>query len=192
MFSDHQTDSEEEYESDFETDLEETELDETIETNMFTGKDKSTKWFKDPCRSKFAKTPFQNIVKISSWVKNTTNITICESFKKFISEKIIENILMYTNMDIENNKQSNYGRERDAKINSKNELMPFFGLLILTGVKNVNHTNYKELWSTNGTFYCQLFYLIECFFVILPYPRIQLLLKFCKTPKVKINKFKSQ
>ena len=119
MFSDHQTDSEEEYESDFETDLEETELDETIETNMFTGKDKSTKWFKDPYRSKFAKTPFQNIVKISPWVKNTTNITICESFKKFISEEIHENILMYTNMDIEKTNNRIMGEKETPKLIQK-------------------------------------------------------------------------
>ncbi|XP_060880495.1 piggyBac transposable element-derived protein 4-like [Metopolophium dirhodum] len=47
--------------------------------------------------------------------------------------------------------QKNYKRDRDAKFITKNEMMAFFGLLFLSGIKKGNHTNFLELWATDGT-----------------------------------------
>ena len=38
--------------------------------------------------------------------------------------------------------QSNYDRERDAKMTTITELMAFIGLLVLSGVKRAVHVNY--------------------------------------------------
>lgn len=63
---------------------------------------------------------------------------------------MVDEIIHYTNMYI-STVQKNYKRDRDAKFITKNEMMAFFGLLFLSGIKKGNHTNFLELWATDGT-----------------------------------------
>ena len=63
---------------------------------------------------------------------------------------MIEEIFGCTNMYI-TAVQSNYDRERDAKITTKTELKAFLGLLVLSGVKRAGHVSFLELWATDGS-----------------------------------------
>jgi len=63
---------------------------------------------------------------------------------------MVDEIIHYTNMYI-STVQKNYKRDRDAKFITKNEMMAFFGLLFLSGIKKGNHTNFLELWATDST-----------------------------------------
>jgi hypothetical protein len=63
---------------------------------------------------------------------------------------IIEEIVRYTNIHFEN-VQSKYQTERHAKNVTKTELVAFLGLLFLSGVKRARHTNFREIWATDGS-----------------------------------------
>lgn len=56
------------------------------------------------------------------------------AFHIIFSDKMVDEIIHYTNMYI-SKVQKNYKRDRDAKFITKNEMMVFFGLLILSGIK---------------------------------------------------------
>lgn len=68
----------------------------------------------------------------------------------FFTNDIIQNIVECANMEIEK-LRVNYDRPRDAKNTTTNEVLAFIGILILAGVKKQNHTNFLELWTTDGT-----------------------------------------
>lgn len=63
---------------------------------------------------------------------------------------MVDEIIHYTNMYI-SVIQKNYKRDRDANFVTKNEIMAFFGLLFMSGLKKANHTNFLELWATDGS-----------------------------------------
>ena len=63
---------------------------------------------------------------------------------------MIEEIVRCTNMYI-TTVQSSYDKERDAKILTKTEVMAFFGLLFLSGVKRPEHVSFLELWATDSS-----------------------------------------
>jgi len=146
--SDHDSNSCLEYSSFEDSDSD----DDNIELEYFIGKDKATKWSKTPLTSKFAKTKKKNIINITPGSKFTTEEIQNEvgAFHIIFSDKMIDEIIHYTNMYI-STVQKNYKRDRDAKFITKNEMMAFFGLLFLSGIKKGNHTNFLELWATDGT-----------------------------------------
>jgi len=118
----------------------------------FICKDKVTKWYKTPHVSKFAKTHRENIVKTFPGPINNARLVQDEvqAFQMLISDAIIEEIVRYTNIHIAN-VQSKYQTERHAKNVTKTELMAFLGLLFLSGVKRARHTNFRDLWATDGS-----------------------------------------
>ena len=120
--------------------------------NYYVCKDKVTKWYKNPCVSKFAKTPSRNLLKVLPGPKNNARHIEDElqAFLLLITDEMIEEIVGCTNMCI-TAVQSNYDRERDAKITTKTELMAFLGLLVLSGVKRAGHVSFLELWATDGS-----------------------------------------
>jgi hypothetical protein len=42
-------------------------------------------------------------------------------------------------------------KQKDAKNVTKTELVAFLGLLFLSGVKRACHTNFRDLWATDGS-----------------------------------------
>jgi hypothetical protein len=67
-----------------------------------------------------------------------------------ISDEMIEEIVRYTTIHIAS-VQSKFQTERDAKNVTKTELKAFLGLLFLSGVKRASHSNFLELWATDGS-----------------------------------------
>ena len=107
---------------------------------------------KNPCVSKFAKTPSRNLLKFYPGPRNNASHIEDElqAFLLLITNEMIEEIVGCTNMYI-TAVQSNYDRERDAKITTKTELKAFLGLLVLSGVKRAGHVSFLELWATDGS-----------------------------------------
>ena len=138
--------------------------------NYYLCKDKVTKWYKNPCVSKFAKTPSQNLLKFLLGPRNNASHIEDEvqAFLLLITDEMIEEIVGCTNMYI-TAVRSNYDRKRDAKILTKTELMAFLGLLVLSGVKRAEHVSFLELWATDGSG-------IEIFRACMSYNRFLLLL----------------
>ena len=151
--SDHSTDSEIDGDqlqnSDRSTHSESSNKD---DENYYLCKDKVTKWYKNPCVSKFAKTPSRNLLKFLPGPRNNARHIEYElqAFLLLITDEMIEDIVGCTNMYI-TAAQSNYDRERDAKITTKTELMAFLGLLVLSGVKRAGHVSFLELWATDSS-----------------------------------------
>lgn len=145
--SDHDSNSCLEYSS-----FEDSSDDDNIEHDYFIGKDKTTKWSKIPLTSKFAKIKKRNIINISSGSKYTAEEIQDEVvvFQKIFSNQMIDEIIHYTNIHI-SIIQKNYKRDRDAKFVTKNEMMAFFGLLFMSGIKKGNHTNFLKLWAMGGS-----------------------------------------
>ena len=137
--SDHSTDSEIDGDqlqnSDRSTHSESSDED---DENYYLCKDRVTKWYKNPCVSKFAKTSSRNLLKFLPGPRNNARHIEDElqAFLLLITDEMIEEIVGCTNMYI-TAVQSNYDRERDAIITTKTELMAFLGLLVLSGVKRL-------------------------------------------------------
>ena len=138
--------------------------------NYYLCKDKVTKWYKNSCLSKFAKTSSRNLLKFVPGPRNNASHIEDElqAFLLLITDEMIEEIVGCTNMYI-TAVQSNYDRKRDAKITTKTELMAFLGLLVLSGVKRAGHVSFLDLWATDGSG-------IEIFLACMSYYRFLFLL----------------
>ena len=68
--------------------------------NYYLCKDKVTKWYKNPCVSKFAKTPSRNLLKFLPGPRNNPSHIEDElqAFLLLITDEMIEEIVGYTNM----------------------------------------------------------------------------------------------
>ncbi|XP_060846028.1 piggyBac transposable element-derived protein 4-like [Rhopalosiphum padi] len=142
----------------FDSDSEQNISDEEVEAMYtdelyFTGKDKISKWRKTEF-TKHSKTKKNNIIKTSSGLtSHSKNIeSEIDSFMKIIDLDMVDEIVKYTNMYINDKKTTyNYSRDRDCKVTARSELLAYFGLLYLIGIKKGHHTNVLELWANDGT-----------------------------------------
>lgn len=143
--SDHDSDSELSADEDLSDDMD-------PDVEYYTGKDKKTQWSKVSFFKKTSKTKAHNVVKVLPGARGAArNIeNELDAFFKIISNKMLDNIVLCTNIYIDSIKEK-FVRERDAKYVSKNELLAFIGLLILSGVKKAGHTSFLELWATDGS-----------------------------------------
>ena len=118
--------------------------------DFFCGKDKNTKWYNNPCVSKFTKTQKHNVLKTILGPEDDANLiqSKLDAFYLLISDIMIEEIAHCTNIQIES-VQLNYSRSRDAKFLTKIKLSAFFGLLYLSGLKKSKHMHFSELWATD-------------------------------------------
>lgn len=149
--SDHNSDSEQEGDDEDQLALLDSQSTEGGEPTL-TSRDKKMLWYQQPVRSKFAKHAAKNIVKIfpRSLIKKEEVPDELSIFFHFFTQEIIEKVLNYTNAFIRSTQQ-NYARERDAKETNKEELLAFFGMLYLAGLKKLSHTSFEEVWTTDGT-----------------------------------------
>lgn len=120
--------------------------------SYYHAKDKTTLWHKHPLVSKFAKSSSRNIVKILPRALVSTDEVKGEetAFMQFFDNDMIEEIVRCTNIYI-STIQDNFSRDRDSRETSKQEILALIGLLYLAGLKKQSHTNYNELWATDGT-----------------------------------------
>uniref|UniRef100_A0A1Y1K4Z8 PiggyBac transposable element-derived protein domain-containing protein n=1 Tax=Photinus pyralis TaxID=7054 RepID=A0A1Y1K4Z8_PHOPY len=160
------------HDSESEQDDEEIELEYFQEENVpyYLGKDKITMW-KKMCPPK-SRTKAHNIFvnKPGPVHEAARSSTAFECFKIFINDNIIEMITNCTNIYI-NKIQTNYQRERDAKLTDRDEIISLLGMLYLLGVCKSGRQNLKDVWRTDGTgidaIYCTMSYnrfrfLIRC------------------------------
>lgn len=116
----------------------------------YYGKD-GTVW--EAHKPKQSRTVAQNIVQRLPSVKPgfQDKSEIADCWKVFITDNIIEKIVLHTNQQLDSLK-NNYSRGiRDCPLTDKQEILAFFGLLYLIGLKKGNHLNTAELWSDDGT-----------------------------------------
>ncbi|XP_046674842.1 uncharacterized protein LOC124363627 [Homalodisca vitripennis] len=104
-------------------------------------------------KPKQTRTPAQNIVQklpsIKRLYQEKSNIVDC--WKVFITDNIIDKIIVGTNQKLDVMRR-NYSRgEKDCPPTNRDEILAFFGLLYLIGMKKGNHLSTDELWATDGT-----------------------------------------
>ena len=75
--------------------------------------------------------------------------TPLEAWNCLITGEILDNTVHHTNQCIPII-QSNFSRERDAKLTDKTELKALIGLLYLAGALRSNKQSLEELWSADG------------------------------------------
>ncbi|KAJ8953375.1 hypothetical protein NQ318_023492 [Aromia moschata] len=114
-----------------------------LDEEYYIGRDKITKWRKIKCTVR-SKAKAKNIVKTRTGVTQTARDIKDEkdAFLKIIDLSMIDNILKFTNMYIDQLKiQHEYSREPDCKDITRDELLAYFGLLYLIGIKKAHHSN---------------------------------------------------
>lgn len=102
---------------------------------------------------KQTRTTCQNIVQKLPSIKRAyqDKSEIVDCWNVFITDNIIDIITSCTNQQLDV-MRTNYSRgHRDCPPTDRNEILAFFGLLYLIGMKKGNHLNTEELWATDGT-----------------------------------------
>lgn len=128
------------------------DVDDIIEKNegYFIGKDRETKWNKNPPSQRVRSRPHNLIRKLPGVIGTARNArTPLECWSCLFSDAILNIILLYTNQYIEEIKKS-FQRERDARFVDIIELRAFIGLLILAGVHRSNRQSLEDLWGSDG------------------------------------------
>ncbi|KAF5295916.1 hypothetical protein FQR65_LT10347 [Abscondita terminalis] len=123
-----------------------------IRVPMYQGKD-GTKWLiHSPLRPNI-RTRQENIVINRPGVKGEEALKCkipVECFHLFITDSMIDGIVLFTNTYIRAHKE-NFSRERDAKETNVIEVKGLIGLLLMAGLKKMNHANIQEMWGNDGT-----------------------------------------
>lgn len=119
----------------------------------YTGKDNYSKWYVHKQINNKGKTAKQNIVTklpgVTSSAKNCKSAI--DSWKIFFSDVTLNNIVTFTNDKLSEMALSYKHKEKDCPQTDIDELLAFFGVLYMLGVKKANHLNTAEMWQTNGT-----------------------------------------
>lgn len=143
LFSDHQSESSEECDS--------SEDDVCDQTDFFIGKDKTTKWHKEPFRVQKRRAPQNIIRKLPGNTQLSKNVTSpIDAWRLIFDDSIIEMVLECTNIYIEKI-CGNFKRQRDTKPLEKEEFCAFVGLLYIAGLHKSSHVNVRDIWATDGT-----------------------------------------
>ncbi|XP_050502395.1 piggyBac transposable element-derived protein 4 isoform X4 [Diabrotica virgifera virgifera] len=124
-----------------------------IMEEFFVGKNKSIKWRKKTYLVS-AKTKAINKDKIPTGLTHRA-VDIkneLDAFLQIFDLSMIDDTLKYTNMYIDEELRiRQYPRDRDCKNIERHELMAYFGLLYLIGIKKSHHANMKEMFAGDGT-----------------------------------------
>lgn len=117
----------------------------------YVGKDGKTLW-KVHRSVKYTRTKRHNLIyKLPGVKPHAKNArSVYETWNMLITDRMIEDIVMYTNIYIPNIRNS-YSRSRDALDTNVDEIRALFGLLYMAGVLKASHTNLADLWSTDAT-----------------------------------------
>ncbi|XP_044766245.1 piggyBac transposable element-derived protein 4-like [Coccinella septempunctata] len=147
--SNHDTDSELEVSEDDELLDEEENSSSSHLSGYYIGKDKITKWRKNPPNLQ-VRLRSHNIVKHLPGTKgNARNATTpIECLKLFINEIIVRIITISTNIYIDNI-QNRFQRVRDARKTDEREMSAFIGILFLIGTFRSSRKNLKKIWDNS-------------------------------------------
>lgn len=118
-------------------------------SNFYLGKDKITKWYKKPRRSRVRRRPYNIITHLPGVIGEAKSAkTPVECWNFLFTDDILNDIVKYTNQYI-NTIKASFSRERDAKHTDMIEIRAFIGLLYLAGVYKANRLSLEELWGTD-------------------------------------------
>ena len=118
--------------------------------NFYLGKDKTTKWKKDPQVPSNVRTRQHNIITHLPGVKSVAKraITPVDAFHLFITKDMIHDIVEHTNDRIEKRSTRYTDKSRVGKTNYA-EITALLGLLYLAGSLRSNRQNNRDLWADN-------------------------------------------
>lgn len=138
---------------------------------IFLGKDKKTKWRKHP-GNKRVRTRAENLVTHLPGVKGVAREKkkFCDIWECFITEQMLELIVMNTNLNIELHADPLNRTYRKTDIL---EIKALLGLLYIAGKFRNNHLNARDLFRKNGTS-------LEIFRLTMSYERFKFLLAFIR------------
>lgn len=121
----------------------------SVEDNLYTGKDKVSKWRRYP-EINNVQTRKQNIIVEPPGVKPDARVykTPLECFFLFVDQTMTATITNYTNKKIEQ-ELSKDPNNRHAYKTDETEIKALFGLLILAGSIRSGNQNLKDLWNEN-------------------------------------------
>lgn len=122
----------------------------SVTSTWFMGRDKVTKWQKS--NNNRVRRQVQNILTEDSGVRrNGVGVTtFVQAWNLFITEDIIEKIVIHTNEFIQK-KAPSYNRSRDCKPTDCVEIRALFGLLYIAGTLRISHANLEDSHATDGT-----------------------------------------
>ena len=120
------------------------------ESNFFWGKDKTSKWAKNPPKRTVRKRAHNIITHLPGVIGNARNAkTAVDCWNNLFTDDILNTIVRYTNQYIESIKPK-FSRERDITSTDVIEVRAFIGLLYLAGALRGNRQSLEELWGTDG------------------------------------------
>nr|CAI5839665.1 unnamed protein product [Callosobruchus analis] len=148
-YSEHDTNSEQEGESDSDDSLDNSTSDDT-RNFYFLGRDKTTKWKNKKPRVN-VRTRSHNIIThlpgSRGVAKQARSETEC--VKLFPNgDEIVNLISIYTNIYI-TRIRDNYDREKDARLTDQIEIRALFGILYMIGVNRCSRHNILKLWDNS-------------------------------------------
>lgn len=120
---------------------------------QYVGKDGITKWYMHNPNNKKRKTRKQNIITKLPGVKGgyKTNLNVVDCWKIFFPDETLIDIVASTNSQLSLMQRKYTNPERDCRQTDMVELLAFFGVLYMLGVKKTNHSNTSEMWVLDGS-----------------------------------------
>lgn len=119
-------------------------------TSYFLGKDKITKWKRNPPPRSVRRGPHNIIIHLPG-VKGQAIAakSAVDCWNCLFTEEILDIVVRYTNQYIETLRNT-FSRERDINPTDVIEIKAFIGLLYLAGSYRGNRQSLEELWGTDG------------------------------------------
>lgn len=121
-----------------------------LRKKYFVGKD-GTKWTRRLPNQRIRTSSVNIVTEKSGVVGDAKNCnSILDAWHLFFSTEMIENIVSCTNIYIDVNIRSKFGRERDARYTTLQEMKALFGVLYIIGALKNGHRSTKDMWSSDG------------------------------------------
>lgn len=122
----------------------------TLRNKYFIGKD-GTKWARRPPNQRVRTSKVNIVVEKPGVIGDAKNANcILDAWNLFFTNNIIENIVACTNIFIQVNILSKFGRESDARFTTVQEMKALFGVLYIIGALKNGHRSTKDMWSSDG------------------------------------------
>ncbi|KAJ8952464.1 hypothetical protein NQ314_007541 [Rhamnusium bicolor] len=145
IFSDHQTDTEQEDEGEV---LQDESVDETDRRLYYYGND-STKW-KKHSPPKNIRTRSENIIShLPGTIREAKNVRTPIDSWDILFDNLLEVIVRNTNIYI-TSVAHRYKNQSDTKMTTVSKIKTFIGLLYLVGLDHGSKKNLKEFWEQDG------------------------------------------
>ncbi|KAL4152780.1 hypothetical protein QTP88_000613 [Uroleucon formosanum] len=122
----------------------------TLRNKYFVGKD-GTKWARRPPNQRVRTSRVNIVLEKPGVIGDAKNAnSILDAWNLFFTYEIVENIVACTNIFIDVNIRSKFGRERDARYTTIPEMKALFGVLYIIGALKNGHRSTKDMWSSDG------------------------------------------